>query len=123
MKGLMKRTYFLLAIALLLGGSTLTSQHGENAAVKAGIVQALKSGGDVGGCQVYGEIEFVDHNGDYEVEFVDYNADLEVEYVDHNAHDPGEWELVDYNGDYEIERVDHNGDFTVETVDHNPGCN
>lgn len=113
----------MIAIGLLLGGSTLTSTKGENAAIEAGIIQALKGGEEVGGCQVYGEIEFVDHNGDYEVEFVDHNADLEVEYVDHNPDDVGEWEVVDHNGDYEIEKVDHNGDFTVEVVDHNPGCN
>lgn len=119
----MKRSYWFIIIALVLGGSTLVSNGNEEAAAKASLLQALKAKEEGKGCQVYGEIEFVDHHGDYEVEFVDHHADLEVEYVDHHADDVGEWEIVDHHGDYEIERVDHHGDFTVEVVDHHPGCN
>lgn len=101
---------------------TSTPKEGAKEAAKASILEALKAERPSKGCQVYGEIEFVEHGADYEVEFVDYNGDLKVEYVDHGADEPGLWEQVDHGEDYEIEVVDHGGDFTVEEVDHGAGC-
>lgn len=117
----MKKSYIFILAVCFLGGSSLTDAPQET--LNAGFFNSNAAEEGEKGCEVFGEIEFVDHGGDYEVEFVDYNADLDVEYVDYGADDPGEWEVVDHGGDFEIERVDYGGDFTVEVVDYNPGCN
>lgn len=70
---------------------------------------------------VYGRIQFVTWDADYDVKVVDALEDLRVQIVDHFPDSPGKWQIVDHFPDYTIRIVEHFPDFTIRYVDCFPG--
>ena len=118
----MKLIVAVFAAALVVAGLYPTVDKEEQFALELEACQEAMAAGTPSACDLYGEIEIVEHHGDVQIETTQHHADIQVKWVDHHANSPGEWKQVDHHADYQVELVEHHGDYDVEFVEHHPGC-
>lgn len=73
------------------------------------------------GIQLWGRVQIVDFNADFQVREVTAFADLQVQQVDVFPDQCGKWQIVDFNADFTVQIVANFGDFDIQYVDAFPG--
>lgn len=75
----------------------------------------------LGGKQLWGRVQVVEHFADLDVKVVEHFADLNVRWVEHFADGCGRWMKVDHFPDIKIRLVEHFADLEIKVVDHFEG--
>lgn len=72
------------------------------------------------GIQLYGKVQFVQHNADLTIQVVQYNEDIDVKIVEYFPDNCCEWQIVEHFPDLKVKIVEHNADLKVKFVKYFP---